>query len=339
MNMNIWAFVSFFVVTRAALQIEVNPAKVQLGVTKDLQVRCTFTAGKIPTITRLFYLLISHSNATTEEPDFQYLALINLFDGQINVFSQEFTSANGYINTRGESFIAVVWKDPKSTTAGAYRCDANGVDFIGRPRTLSETATVEAASPGVDVFLKEMANLTSHLAHLERTVSEFREQTANLRLFQDTMKSRLALVLKSMFDESEVFMGRRYYLSKDVTSFAPSTGGAACAMFGGYLAEIESNDEFQFLREFIIVSNRNMSVVMTGATDANEEGHWILSQSRADLEVFNWAEGEPDEGTHANCQGFSRDGDWYMADTSCVKHSPANDVGYICEIPESMTNG
>ncbi|XP_055860840.1 uncharacterized protein LOC106052398 [Biomphalaria glabrata] len=127
------------------------------------------------------------------------------------------------------------------------------------------------------------------------------------------------------------FGGHQYLLSKYGGDSAGKANGF-CESQGGYLVEIDTEDEFKaivtFLRSKNLAPNTN---VFIGGTDVLEESKWVFQHSGGKVQYFNWHKGQPDNywgGEHCMDLGYYF-GVFLMNDISCM-----GDVGspmFMCE--------
>ncbi|KAH9490616.1 hypothetical protein Btru_033829 [Bulinus truncatus] len=188
------------------------------------------------------------------------------------------------------------------------------------------TAVVRSKTPDLS---EEPQNTTRQIDGLKAELKELRK---SLEAQASIQKFILQLTFNSLFRMSDVFEGRRYYLIRHAASFTQSSAQDVCRMYGGYLAEIDTNEEFNFVRKFL-ATNPNYKLVMTGGSDEEEEGKWVNIHSKTPLKVFNWSPAMPFLGRKGNCQCFWDQGDWYMPDCFCTMRSIVVNFRYICEIP------
>ena len=144
----------------------------------------------------------------------------------------------------------------------------------------------------------------------------------------DIMKSGF---LQSQFEhQSNIFNGRRYFLSRPVTANLTRSHNT-CRALGGTLAEINSQAEFSFIENFI--SNARVSspkTAMLGATDLNSDNRWEFYSSGQAVNYFRWAQGQPDRGWGQNCMYLVWDHSAEMHDGMC--HTDDVAIRVICEL-------
>jgi hypothetical protein len=111
------------------------------------------------------------------------------------------------------------------------------------------------------------------------------------------------------------------------------------------LVWIESSEENEFLKDWIVGTAPSDGKVWTAANDQNEELIWVWGRRTgaeqfftADpggggtpyLDRFNdWASGQPDakDGTAADCAAFDSNVGWQWNDQSCTRL----EIGFVCE--------
>ncbi|KAI8747888.1 C-type lectin domain family 4 member K, partial [Biomphalaria glabrata] len=147
----------------------------------------------------------------------------------------------------------------------------------------------------------------------------------------------LTITRESYFYSSDSFNGRRYWLTKDYAFTNSVEAQRTCELYGGYLAEINSDREFCFIRDQLLVPRTShYDAAITGASDEESEGVWINSHSGTRLTAPNWGPGEPNNfNGNEHCQSYGKQGPvWVMNDVPCYKDRLVK-VGFICEISDS----
>ncbi|XP_055865109.1 uncharacterized protein LOC106054013 isoform X2 [Biomphalaria glabrata] len=147
----------------------------------------------------------------------------------------------------------------------------------------------------------------------------------------------LTITRESYFYSSDSFNGRRYWLTKDYAFTNSVEAQRTCELYGGYLAEINSDREFCFIRDQLLVPRTShYDAAITGASDEESEGVWINSHSGTRLTAPNWGPGEPNNfNGNEHCQSYGKQGPvWVMNDIPCYKDRLVK-VGFICEISDS----
>ncbi|KAK0057511.1 collectin-11 [Biomphalaria pfeifferi] len=323
----------------AALVINVSPTKVDAGLSRNLNVECLSSPGEVPAMSYLtsLSLYFAKNNPETEQSDhlesqrFSYLASINSFDSIVNVETDQTSSVKyfGQINRSNASFLRLIWEYPDSRQAGVYKCEANGINVIGKPVSLTAESSVTAVDPDAKRLIAELQKLSRMVEGIQLRVNssetriEFLESESQLKFF------RQQAVEEALFVEIPEFQGRKYMLTKNRLLMTADQAVMLCGMFDGYLAEIDTEAEYNYLRDHVFKPS-SFDFVVTGATDEKNEGVWInrCSQSRATF--FNWGIQQPQGGRLENCQCFARYDSWLQHDLTCSVVT-VNSVGFLCE--------
>ncbi|KAK6965935.1 C-type lectin domain family 4 member K [Biomphalaria glabrata] len=395
--------------------VTISPKEIILGFTKDLSVDCSFRQGSVPSVSSLISLVLTHRRKNGH--GYQHQVSVSSSGGLLNSNFLQGTSS-GIINNRGISYVKVIWKNPRHDSAGVYKCDAHGIDTLGRPVTFSTNSSVETSTPSIDMvilevrlikdlledlqlklnnsessfngqiklivsnvsqlqsqtsnsanqLLSELNSLKNSVSQLQvrvfSSISQLQSQTSNsvnqiwseinsmkssisqhqsrisnheilistIRRQQDKAKASLDAARSALFHSSSYFHGRRYFLTRSASFFNPSYGQSTCATYGGYLTELDSQSELNFVRSFVTSYGSSYFAVMMGATDEGHEGRWINTHSRTSV-VHLWHPRQPDnaEGReHCSCL-WKRFG---FAMNDCPCYYTSTEVGFLCEIPD-----
>uniref|UniRef100_A0A2C9LUC5 C-type lectin domain-containing protein n=1 Tax=Biomphalaria glabrata TaxID=6526 RepID=A0A2C9LUC5_BIOGL len=89
------------------------------------------------------------------------------------------------------------------------------------------------------------------------------EVVAKMKKFETDPKSLFQKSLESLFIASDVFRGRRYWLTRKNYKLHIADAHSMCLRYGGYLVEIDSQDEFNFVRAFL-QKNKIFYSIFTG---------------------------------------------------------------------------
>ncbi|CAL1528793.1 unnamed protein product [Lymnaea stagnalis] len=147
------------------------------------------------------------------------------------------------------------------------------------------------------------------------------------------INSRFDSATHAHFSVSPAHNGRRYYLSRASNFLVFNEVDTVCALYGGYLAEVDDNAEFQFIKSFLAAYPQYTGVLCSG-TDEVTESHWVNVRSKTQVNYIRWGPHDPNGGRKENCLFFWQKGGWYMADWICPRGKVGHDIGYLCEIPE-----
>ncbi|KAI8775970.1 C-type lectin domain family 3 member A isoform X2 [Biomphalaria glabrata] len=335
----LWTFL------RADLITNIEPAEFQIGLTRSLKVECLYRRDKNSTLTFLMSLSLYFS-PSTKEPEYTDLVTINSFDSRVygNVANSSDTEIFGSINNTAESMLRIVWKYPQENRVGVYRCEANGINPLGKPASTFSTSLASGSFPRneqvVDAFKKltdlveqlqaDLKSTNQNVVNIDKTLEK---QSEDLNLFQNkvnTFNSKALSALKyAIFYPSHLIDGRRYWLTNREYFFKGTEAEAFCEFFGGYLAEIDSDKERDIIEAYV-KNNGLFDIVYVGGTDEEQEGVWKYKHSNTTVKYLNWENGEPNGGRGENCLAYHIS---QLYDITC-SFFPYNKVGFLCEIPE-----
>ncbi|KAK0061576.1 C-type lectin domain family 4 member K [Biomphalaria pfeifferi] len=404
----IYLAVLSFNISGADLVITTNTREIVLGFTKELTVKCSFRQGSVRAVSNLISLVLTHQR--TNGHGYQHKVSVSSSGGILNSNFLQGTSS-GIINNRGISYVKVIWKNPRDNRAGVYKCDAHGIDTLGRPVALSANTSVDASTPYIDmvaleirlikdvledlqlkindsesIFNGQIKSILSNLSQLQTqtsnatnqlqfdlnslknsvsllqtkvfaSINQLQSNTSNssnqtrteinslnssvaqllsrissIQRQQDKDKSNLENARSALFYSSSNFNGKRYWLTRSASFFNPSYGQSTCATFGGYLTELDSQSELNFVQNFVNANGSAYFAVMMGATDEGHEGRWINRYSQTPV-AHLWYPRQPDNTAGAeNCSCLWKVFGFAMNDCPCYYTS--NAVGFLCEIPE-----
>ncbi|XP_059146606.1 uncharacterized protein LOC131934565 [Physella acuta] len=300
--------------TGYGLQIEATPTTMLIGLTTTLEVKCHTFINSSTQMESLISLIITRSGHGPSKE----LASINVFSPGSHVVdvSNETLTGSGNIDNLGESYLRLVWRFPDVNKRGLYACEAHGVSHTGHPVTLTSTISVNSSIPTTGQLVNEIQNLTLEI---------------------DTLKTNLDLIQTDMFSISPPFNGHHYLLSNRLYTFKVESAEAMCELFGGYLVEIDSRDEHQFLINFLTNEKNklNFSIAMTGLSDELQEKVWVNRHSKTVANYTHWYSSEPNGGRSQNCVVLYSP-TWLMVDDPC-SHTMSDfsfKLTYLCEVPD-----
>ncbi|XP_055865366.1 uncharacterized protein LOC129922673 [Biomphalaria glabrata] len=330
--MLIYIFISCVTILEAAIITNVVPTTLSVGLSRNLKVECLFSRGENPTMSYLISLSLYRS-ANKTDSELIYIASINSFDADVQAAKVEDSIAkfSGQINNKNESFLRVVWEFPDLNKSGVYKCEANGINTLGKAVTLSSTAVVIGVRPDNEQLVETLQKLTQNMENLQSRMNSTEDHVRILDNFNKLRSSEQNNLTNALFVVSPTFRGKQYMLIKNQLYITANLAEVLCGVFGGYLAEVDSEEEFRFIRDNLLALNL-FRFVVTGATDEKKEGVWINRYSKTPAKVFNWGPGEPNGGNNENCQSYGYYGNnWYMNDLGCSVYT-AFAVGFVCEV-------
>ena len=155
---------------------------------------------------------------------------------------------------------------------------------------------------------------------IESTLKEMKENFSALKEYN----------LLWTYFVSEPFEGKRYLASLMDDRFSLDWGNTMCRMDNGYLLELDSRKEYDFVVNFLDISRIHFFLV--GANDVEQRGHFVNYNSGRELNItlFPWQHETPtNHPRRQNCVMirlfFSRH---QLRTTRCD-----NRMRYVCEVP------
>ena len=128
---------------------------------------------------------------------------------------------------------------------------------------------------------------------------------------------------------SDVYVDRVYLASRQEVAFNLSGVNQECILNGGYLVELNSQAEAQFVFDFSYkLSGGAIEDFMTGANDVAQPNTFVYYNSKRPVPDYVWLPGQPDNsGGNEECAQI-RARDRGLNDRACAVLSK-----YMCEIP------
>lgn len=219
--------------------------------------------------------------------------------------------------------------------------DASGHHFVenrialvsvAHQETDKVAADLQSASVQMEEINAKLRTTSVQIEQINAKIHTLQAESEELKQFRDNYNQRMDQVKKSMFKVSGIHNGHRYLLSDRLSSIDPSSSQAVCEFFGGYLVEIDTIQELNFVRAFI-KATFHYNLVLTGGSDESREGYWINRHSQRGFGYTQWSFGQPNQGTVANCMYLWRNSDYLMCDDRCNYFDDDFVLGYMCEVP------
>ena len=164
---------------------------------------------------------------------------------------------------------------------------------------------------------------------LSQTQSELNATRQQLEISENA--STTSTNISHEFDYATAYNNHIYLLSNKrplIFKACQST----CGGLGGYLVEIDSQDEFSHLTGFLSDQHLGSEWVVLGITDAGTEGHWTYMTSGGSAQVLEWGPRQPSDGTAENC-AFLSTYNMKMYDVSCLTPVISHIGRFLCEVP------
>jgi len=298
----------------ADVKVLASPTSIHNGFTKFLTVNCTFYHGPQSDFSTIMSLILSKSSSPSKD-DFSEVASLTAFSGDsVDVKDTVGGSVSGHLQANSESFIALEWTYPSGTVEGKYKCEAYGMDKRGHPRVSSAVTSISEKSVDLDMVLENMKKMDSTLDALIA--------------YKQSLTSRLDNSREAIMSAEASHMGVKYYLSHPMMMNS-AVADSLCRLYGGYIVEIDNEDEYTFVSDFV-QKNANGDNVALGASDEEHEGSWKFIHCGDPMTTLHWQAGQPDGQGHENCLYLaSNSTDVGMFDDACA--GPSMDR-FICEI-------
>ncbi|KAI8775069.1 C-type lectin domain family 3 member A isoform X2 [Biomphalaria glabrata] len=394
---------------KAELTVNATPTTFTVGLTKNVKIECSFSRDPNTNLLFVTSLNLAHSK-TSDNPEFQDLISITSFDSQVyGSVNTSRTQVYGVIDNKGKSFLGLVWDFPTVDRAGVYKCEATGLNKMGKHVSLSNSTNITALNPEnsqvldlvhalinkverleeeikvenkidqysnyttniqsqlnktntkiyyledqnnkltklvenyksrldkqdyeIDELKKTNGSLTIDMDQLQMRMSDVNRPLGELLQFKDTINGTFNALENAFLTPTHPYNGKRYWLTKNYASVTPVLALLFCQLRGGYLAEIDSPEEYAFVRENLLIRS-GVKLVYISGSDEEQEGHWKHMNSKTILTYLNWGGNENIGGRQENCLGYHTYNNWLLADVSCPILTEFNkDVGYMCELP------
>jgi len=295
--------------------LSATPDRVTTGLTKALAVNCSVTLDSDPDMATVMSIIVSKNDNSGANRGYVELAALASSNQVDNKFPSLGAVASGAIHPLNDSYLALEWTYPSDDVSGLYMCQVYGMDADGHPVVKTTITSVSKEDAEVNVVLQRLKELEVKLDERNGCCSKMhqRVQHANAALFEAT---------------SDIFNGKRYAMSTlTLTNIAASS--FKCRLSGGYLAEIDNEEEFNFVKKFIDQHDAKSKYVALGGTDEHHEGNWTSLESGQPLNFTKWYLTNPDGGKNENCiylaKQFTSMFDWVCDYPSEQK--------FLCEIP------
>ncbi|KAK0065290.1 hypothetical protein Bpfe_005316 [Biomphalaria pfeifferi] len=195
-------------------------------------------------MTAVVSLSVAYSNSTSTS--YEDLAFVNEVEGHPVNLSREIQVISGSVDNNGESTLLVQFKYLNTKMLGEYMCSVKGLDDIGRPLSISSTANLTSYS--LNTVIDTIYELEANRSASEALVSSLQACVDKQTGLIDSLNKRIYPMLTYGFSASSIFNGHRYYLSTHAQSFSFGSAEFLCKGFGGYVAEIDTHEEFVILQ-------------------------------------------------------------------------------------------
>ncbi|KAK0065037.1 hypothetical protein Bpfe_005595 [Biomphalaria pfeifferi] len=328
-------FSLLFLATRAALVIDVQPTRIQPGLTHNLVVNCSITENKIPLMLKINSLVLSRF-ASSDNTSFEELIILNYNENKSTLKTSKVPEDSIGIN--GASYISLTWPNPSYQEASRYKCEARGISTSFNKISAAAYASVETDEPDTKSLVDELLHLRKETYETSNSLKEVKQKYTSLNEVLQKSVNKLnaekQLSKNYIFTASNVFQGKRYYISRKQASNEINNAQGTCAFYGGYLAEIDTTEEYTFIVNFIqsvSTTDSTFSCVYNGLTDPEKDGIWSHVFSKKDSKFLPWGNGEPQNHADHRCICLEKSYNWRYNDINCYYGEA---LRFLCEIPE-----
>lgn len=258
------------------------------------------------------------------------LAQINRYHEDL-LTSDNHTNAirKGQIDDTNGSYLSLQWNYPSLLESGRYVCEGYIMNSQAEVHYQSARATVGSSAPElgqvVDRIQEIETNLNlivSNIATLANLQSTMIQQISKLQSVQNDWKNALFSSPPLYVDENGP---RHYYLSR----FQPQdviNAEAACIALGGYLAEVDTELEYDYIINFVNASLQGNINILLGGTQ-NSNGEWVTRKNET-LGYTHWYSPTGSD----QCQAVSAlHLQTYMEKIPCFNINTQN-LYFLCEV-------
>merc|ERR1712110_835878 len=227
----------------------------------------------------------------------------------------------GYTGSRCDVTIAA-----NSTRDSGSR----GPVIASSPPPTTNTETLESLSQKLSAMQKAQDELTKQLAKSSNQQVAGSGSCGSCSSCESNMAARINNSMAAMqLARSPEYKGRYYFLSRRILLNHPEFQ-SYCSLYGGHLAEIDDQGEFDFVQNFTKTFDKQGDFIALGATDEGHEQQWTLL-SGGPMNYTNWYPGEPNYSASENCLYLRKTwSKWQMRNYYCYQMIWSK---FLCEIP------
>ena len=226
--------------------------------------------------------------------------------------ASKFLAAEKELAKKFNEQVSKLYATLNSELEGALQESTASKDFKELQRILDARKVLEESGEGIIPAPEHNAGqLLARIAKLERQLEEQKNQHSK------------PVVKKKIPASAKPFNGHVYFIfDRKVTRHHASL---LCEQLGGYLVRIESSEENDFIKQYILSQEAPASYYWVDGSDAFEEGAWVFNDGKP-MTYFNWSVKEPNNYAreHAICLTKRSGWDWGDYDAS-------SRIQYICE--------
>ncbi|KAK0048952.1 hypothetical protein Bpfe_021718 [Biomphalaria pfeifferi] len=329
---SMWLWLVLFSSRGESLVLNVEPQTIEPGITDRLLINCTLPRNQSSDMVFLNSIILTRRSDNVSE-NFMDLVSININSKEIiihNSAAVDDAVASGEINTRGDSYLSLLWMYPVQQMAGEYRCDAHGMSPTWKPLTIISTKKVIGKKVGLISLIDRFRRIEINMAKLYNENINLRKDLNKSEMATANLYTRIENSRQWFFKVSSIYKGRRYYMSQQDPNSKSEQAMAICVFFGGYLIEIDDTDEHAFVVAFIRQMT-GFNLVLTGGTEQGHKDLWLYRQSNT--KVPDWLM-QLRKCANCNTLYLYDKINWYALDTfDYHTHPPYEPSRFLCEIP------
>lgn len=350
----IQVFLVLIIVIFYAQQVKGDSSAINLDVFKPdgqshvhMVVNCSIDSN-LPGLETLASLAVYGSKPYGRHGEFDRLAVLDMWSLNPTLASEledSDVSVTGNLSPKQDPYLVISWNSQTNLYRDSFKCVANGIDEGGKAKSINTIVQLNVGSEQcsqsnqhLSVQIQELSSQyevlanTSHDALKEVSLLNAKfdqiEDKLNAINLRTRVHSTLLAIDLTKFDVSDIYKERVYLASKQEKNFNLPTANAACQAAGGYLLEIDDNEENKFAFDFAKRIGGSDHFAL-GGNDLEREGRFIYFNSKKPVpDHVTWMRDRPNNaGGKEHCMEIwlSQGG---LNDIPC-----ASKVKFICEIP------
>ncbi|KAI8778015.1 mannose-binding protein C [Biomphalaria glabrata] len=146
----------------------------------------------------------------------------------------------------------------------------------------------------------------------------------------EALKAQIEAILLLLFHPPLIYNNKKYVISK--FPYQSSVEAMTyCKAFGGYLAEVNDNNEYTALQNFVL-NTQTVDIVLIAGSDAITEGTWNFQRTGGPVPILDWCPGQPDNLGEEDCLNLWKKYGGKMNDLPCGFRS--SEDRFMCELPK-----
>ncbi|GFN85367.1 collectin-11 [Plakobranchus ocellatus] len=215
--------------------------------------------------------------------------------------------ANGLDSQRRPTSISTSVKVELPSKACFESMSSLASQLLDMSGKLNNTCKADATA-SISLQVKDLHSKIKALdAKLEQTAAAIPKQfntlqdnitalEVKLETFQRNQNRHFKMMAidKESFDLSDMSKSRVYIASKVKAAFNIKAANQACISSGGYLVELDDDEEYQFVYDFV-TRIKGSNSFFTGGNDIEKEGHLEYYHSKKAVpSLQQWSRGQPD---------------------------------------------